>query len=283
MKKFIALTIGLSLLGAALIVPMSSASREAYHSYISQKIKESGRYRHYAFRRGNQKTILFPRKNVVRRDVALHLHRNYLIPRIGKRNLHRTNVSNRNLKLRTSTNRVLGMNVVAKNSHRQAVPVAKNTLLKSDFVNYNNEIYSLEIPANSIVNDQDGTLNSELPLSSVKFLAKKLDNKCSENFELCARAISRTRDYQGDIYRTSKSVRQYQKTDIVLGEIGLNSKKFVEGFVGVKEGKYSFIARFVVAGEDGDVFLVEVKSDLNDIDQAVAIAKRLFASFRAKY
>jgi len=284
MKKFIALTLGLSLLGAALIVPMSEASREAYHSYIAKKVRESGRYRHSTYRLGNQKQILFPRKNSVRTGERLRFRRNYLIPRFGKRNLHRSNLSNKNLKVRTSTKRFLGMNVLNQNSNRIVI-MSGNSLNKNDFsfVNYNNDLFSVEIPVNSVVAEDNNKLNFNLPLSSIEFSAKKLASKCNQKLGLCGRAVSLTIDHNNDIYRTSKTFQEYQKTDAILGEVGLNNKKFMEGFIGNQNGKDKFFARFILAGKDGDMFLITVESDLEDIDKAVIFAKKVFETFRAKY
>ena len=286
MKKFIALTIGLSLLGAALIVPMSDASREAYHSYIAKKVRESGRFRRFAPYRGTRNIILLSQRDSLLPKVSRRPRPNYryLIPHYGKRNFYQGNPSNPNLKLRTFTKRVFGISVASKTNHRLTF-VAKEKPSNGSFrlVNYNNDLFTLEIPANSQLNEKDGEIEFSLPLSSVKFSAKKLNSKCTENLSLCARAISRTVDYKNDIYRSSKTVQQYQRTDAVLGEVGLDSKKFVEGFIGTKFGKDYFFGRFVVEGKNGDVFLIEVQSDLDDVDEAVVLAKKVFASFRAKY
>ena len=282
MKKFIALTIGLSLLGAALIVPMSDASREAYHSYMAQKVKESGRYRHSTYRQGNQKQFTYPRRTFVQKSTNGRNYRNSLLSRTSKRNIYRTKDANKNLKLRTSTSRIMRVNH-AKNSHRMAISANSLDANNFMFATHSNEIFSLEIPTKSIISDENNVLEVDVPTSGITISAKKLESKCGKNLALCARAISRTLDSNGDIYRSSQTVMQYQKTDIVLGTVGLDSKKFVEGFIGTKHGKSSFIARFVVEGLAGDLFLVEVVSDLKDIDKNVVYAKKAFETFRAIY
>ncbi len=285
MKKFIALTIALSIFGAVLIVPMSEASREAYHSYISQKIKESGRYRHYAFNNGRASRLIFPRENKIRRNVALVLRKNYLIPRFGKRNLYSHKTSNRNLPLRTFTNRVFGVSINSQKPHRIVISATKEINDNPmELKNYNNEIISLGIPAKFEVSEENNVIKFNKPFSSIKFSAKKMNTKCQNSpFVVCARSNSHAIDQKNDIYRSSKTVQQYQKTDVVLGQVGLDSEKFVEGFIGTKRGKNFFVARFFVAGENGDVFEIEATSNLQDIDEAIILAKKVFETFRAKY
>lgn len=283
MKKFIALTIGLSLLGSALIIPFSNASREAYHSYISQKVRESGRYRHSTDYKGQYRPMKLSNRLFVNEstNVAGRNYRKSLLPK-NKRNIYSSHSSNRNLTLRTSTNRITRS--IANNSHR--ISISTNGMLDTAhflFKNYTNESFSLEIPETSILNNENNVAEVKIPKSSIKLTVKKLDSTCPKNFLLCAKAVSRTLDREYSIYRTSKTVQQYQKTDAILGSVGLDSKKYVEGFVGETMGNLSFVARFITKGENGELFLIKASSNLKDIDKTVVFAKKAFETFRAKY
>lgn len=284
MKKFIALTIGLSLLGSALIIPFSNASREAYHSYISQKVKRDGSYRHSTDYKGrydrqlNNRTFVRKNRNFLGRSYS-----NSLLPKVGKRNLYQSKSNNPNLRLRTTTNRLFGSKYTNTGSHRLAISTNLNLAKEFNYETYSNELFSLEIPTESTTEAINNELNLVIPMSSMEISVKKLSQKCNKRFNLCARSIAMTLDRAEDLYRNSKSALQFQKTDSILGEMVLDKGKYVEGFIATKEGKNSFVARFIVEGKDGDMFLIETNSNLKDINTMVYIAKNLFQSFRAKY
>jgi hypothetical protein len=288
MKKFITLTIGLSFLGATFMITTSEASREAYQSYLYKKIKSSNRYRNFAETKGNRKQIISTKKIIRRKSVNMYAqryNRNLLFPAKGKRNLY-SSFSNKNLRKRSISNRFIGKSVKTRNSHRMSIPTA-NSLNPANFLfkNYFNNTFSIQVPTSSILNHKNNELTGTIPLSSIKFTVKKLENNCKDIklFSICARSISNTFDKNNDLFRVSKTVQQYQKTDSILGSMKLNKNKYVEGFIGVKEGKYSFIARYLVEGNNGDIFLIEGSSDLNELNETVIISTQLFETFRARY
>jgi hypothetical protein len=212
--------------------------------------------------------------------------KNLLFPSIGKRDLYKSFSSNPNLKKRTMSNRLLGQQMGYKKSHRTPIRIGKSLdPINFSFKTHSNESFSVEIPTKSFSKYQNGFFKSKVPQTSIVMTAKKLETKCLNKkvFPSCARAVSRTLDNTNSIYRSSQTVQRYYQTDTILGELDLDNKKFVEGFIGVNKGDYSFTARSVIEGKNGDLFLVETTSDLKDIDKAVIFAKKFLGTFRAKY
>ncbi len=284
MKKFLALTISLSVLTAGLMVPFSRASRNAYHNYLTKKIATEQSFRRYNEQQPTSGLKgLFAKKRVQKNDKKILLGRFYL----NSRENFSQNVNkevNLNLKKRTMSKRIFSQKFNQKKTYRRPI-VSKLVVVPQKIAKktYENELFSVEIPKmTTIVAEENKSLEAKIPFSTIQISAKKSPVVCHNNFTTCAHALAMSLDREQDIYRVSKTVQYLQPTDSVLGEIKLDKKKYLEGFISTNQGKNTFVARLIIQGENEEIYIVEIKSAEREIDKNITIAKGLFQSFRVK-
>lgn len=273
MKKFLGLAIGLVLLGAA-IVPFTSASRNAYHSYLYQQSLNK-RNRRFA-----PVQVVRNQNDVVKSEA------------MGKpvfQNLRYTTGSKRDL--------YAGKEVSAAKTRPMSetigFPTAKveraELVIKNfDPINLKMQTvvtdgFSVELPEGWTPEMKNGTFRVEAG-DNFAITIRRMNDVCdSVSFQTCAMTLSgdlnHLENVGGKINSLSKITRLYQKNNRHIGSFE-QTETFTESFLGAYYGKEAFITRYFVQDGEGDLYLLEAIAARDYASEAVLVARQLFNSFR---
>ena len=283
MKKFLFIGLGISALAAALI-PLGSASRDVYQQYLVKKATEYRTERHFSDRQGVLRRSLSSRTgNRQDRKVTNQLIPNLRYPTGDKRYLY----DNTRKPVSKHVVRPASENIRSfqnRNSARLTIPMPK-TLDSApyEFVTYANDYFSLQIPSGWIpTHDENGIfhLGSD---SHFSVSVQRFENGCtSERFMTCAVALAKNENAMNPLEKMtnmSQVYRSARKSDNILGSFE-QTNEYTESFVGLSGGTEEFVARHFVSGIDGEVFLIETRSNVSSATKSIATSKVFFDSFR---
>ncbi len=290
MKKTFLFSIGLIFV-ATTVVSLSEASRDAYHSYLYQTTRRFSRtpstlkVRPYSTKNYSRDLNAFV-KDSKETNSDFRMAKNLRESNYGKRyqgtQVMKTRVS------RHSTNRI---SPVWTNSlqTRSAFIVKKIEDVNMKFETYENNSFSVQIPVGwkPDLNEKEKHLfvspNSDYTISIKKYEPKTC--KDSLSFFTCSVAISKSENKlaangRGKMINTSRIVRQSNFSDTVLNE-RVQTRIFTESFSAkCLDNKEKFINRFIVADLDGEVYLIETKTNVLNASKYIGISEKIFDSFR---
>lgn len=285
MKYILSLGLGVALLAAA-IIPFSDASRKAYQEYLYKKVQQDASYRRSTDYRGELDRHLQQdeQRQTLRRTTTSHqLIPNLLFPQEGKRYLYTPNREERTTDVFRPMREGIGM-YQDRTGTRAMLP--KRDIddfgILYDFETYENDFFSIRIPNRWVPRHEEGTflLGSD---RQVSVRVQRFENICTHgSFLTCAVALSKNENYDNPLEKMTNLSRVYRSSrlaDNILGSFE-QTAEYTESFVGLLGGQEKFVARHFVQGLDGEVFLVETQSNLHSLDQAVALSKQFFDSFR---
>ncbi len=277
MKKFLAMALGLVLIGTT-IISLSDASRDAYHTYLYQQALKKRSERRSTPSRRVRTTIT---EEVKRERAKRPSLQNLRYPR-NKRNLFGggdQNVENRKVRPMSktvgfATNRSSRERLKVKNL--DPIHIVTQTIVTNDF--------SVELPKgwNPIVKDGVLSVGDE---DSFSMEVRRIEDICENvSFESCvinlSKNLNRTENIGTKINSLGKVVRLTQNTDRILGT-NEYTNTHMESFIGRLFGRDVFVIRYFIE-EPGtkNVFLIDTITDRRFASEAVVVAKRLHNSFR---
>jgi hypothetical protein len=276
MKKFIALALGLVLVGTTVMVT-SEASRDAYHTHLYQQaLKKRGARR---FAEGQK--VRTSKKKIIPHNRRRPLIQNTRYSK-NKRNLFTGNrKENQNLKFRPMS-KTIGFATarspreVLKLKNLDPMFLRTQTIVTEDF--------SLELPRGWKPNVNEGILQVG-DNKSFEITAQRITDVCENvSFKACAITLSKNLNHLENVGEkiTSRGriTRLSQKTDRILGT-NVYTDTYTESFIGTYLGRDVFVIRyFVQEPETNNVFLIQTIVDRELASEAVVVAKRLEKSFR---
>jgi hypothetical protein len=285
MKKLLALSIGITLLGTS-IIPFSEASREAYHNYLYKTGEHKNR-----FAEGTPRRINYSQKNATSKYISevspQNYHRNYRGSRQAfiQTNVIRRNVAEKKTPFRPSTLRwgpKSGKPLTRGSLHIRSVE-NKNI----PFYTYENDEFSLQIPQgwdNSSENKHQFTdVNREYTINIKKFSGET----CAVSGHLtgCAIQLSKSENNlaipgDGKLVITSSVTRQTYHSDTILDTPGVYTPVHTESFTANKMSKPVYISRHYVRDTDGEIFLIQTETTPRLSGKYIAISNTIFDSFR---
>jgi hypothetical protein len=278
MKKFLAMALGLVLIGTT-VMSLSDASRDAYHTHLYQQALKTRAARRFATGKRARTT----------RDAALKLNRvrtkspslyNLRYPR-NKRNLFGGEQSNLDRRVRPMS-KTIGF--AANRTSREAlklknldpIHIVAQTVVTNDF--------SVELPRGWNPTVKNGVLRVG-DKNTFSITVRRVEDICENvSFQSCAinlsNKLNHTENISTKINSGGKIVRLTQSTDRILGT-NKYTNTHIESFVGTFFGRDVFISRYFIE-EPGteNVFLIDTITDRKFASEAVVVAKRMQDSFR---
>lgn len=287
MKRFLTIGLGLALMSGA-IIPFSSASREAYQSYIYQRSLERVKarrlnirpYRPFSERQGTTRQLFqFQRTKATRGEKRV---RNLRFPSGSKRYLYeKTEPRISNLPLRAMSDR-LGL-IGRYDGYRFNSEIKGIDPAPYKFVTYENDTFSVQIPEGWYPSYSKGYFSLDADSSNFSVDIERFNNPCQNvSFVTCAITLSKDRNYKNPadkLLSVSRIRRLSSSTDKILGS-SKQSWTYSETFVASSYGKNTYISRYFVEGLDGEVFLIEARSNYSAARRYIAISQKIFDSFR---
>lgn len=276
MKKFLALALGLVLVGTT-VISLSDASRDAYHAYLYQQALKQGTERRFA---AGQKVRV--NKNVQKKEYTGRPAIQNLRYTQSKRDIFRAgNENSSELKFRPMSNTV-GFAVAQSAREKLTIKNLDSTdMLVQTVVT---DDFSVELPMgwNPIIEDGVLSVGDE---QAFAVTIRRVEGICENvSFESCAMNVSNNLNHLENIGTKINSLghvaRLRQRTDRTLGT-NEYTNTHTESFLGIYLGRDVFVTRyFVEEPETSNLFLIETIADRQWASEAVVVAKRLAYSFR---
>jgi len=289
MKKIFLFGLGAMFI-ATTVISFSEASRDAYHTYLYQTTRRFSRtpstlkVRPFSTKNYSRNLKAFVEKSTVEGNYFRQA-----------RNLRESNYGGeyRSIQVMTtrpnrpSTKRITPVwNSPLK--ARSAFVVKKIQDVTTEFETYENDTFSVQIPVGWTPGmDTEKHLftspNSDYTISIKKYEPETCEDALS--FYTCAVSISKTENNlaangRGKMINTSRIVRQINFSDTVLHE-RIQTRIFTESFSArVLNNKDEFVNRFIVADVDGDVYVIETRTDTINAPKYIGISETIFDSFR---
>ncbi len=266
MKKFGLLTIALVLFGAAL-VPVSLASRDAYHNYLYQKHGTQDKLDYKSFDYGHKD------------GRGVNPSRNLRYKQGAKRNAFaRRDYSNASYPRRHSTDRIQPWTARSKRNAVEFKSIPEN---KHSFVRYANESFALSMPKGwrpTAIGHSYRFINQQGDL----LVTLKRFKKCSNvSFFACSVAYSLDENHKNPAERilsTSRVVRQSHFQN-ALSDSTLQTETYTESFSGRVGDNEVYITRYFVHAPDGSVYLIDARTPLSRGRSYLSTIKKIFDSF----
>ena len=305
MKKSVSFALGLALLTASMI-PFTSASRNAYHAYItSQQNRED--YRRFAEGRRTAERTVRPTttrnyatfqgatsKNQARyqRNSRTNFSTPRGISRVSDINTtyveatSRTAVDSRIRPFATRAG-VAPWRSELRNTGRGVRMVTNPMALKSyEFSTFENDAFSVQLPvgAQAKADDAHAFIFNDLDIRIKKFATGTCDN--SFGFRGCATNITKAENAalvggKGRLISLDRVVRQTYQSDTVLGALNQPTDVYTEEFTTeFTDGKEYTLYRYATLDTDGGVYYIEVRVPRADAPEYVGVANKIFDSFR---
>jgi|GEM_PF-5319125 len=297
MKKSILFTLSLALITAS-VMPLSSASRNAYHAYITAQ-ENRVNYNHFAEGRRVSKAktpqqILRERRANARfqRNSRINYSRPKGTMRVSEINTTYVEATSRtavDTKLRPFATRA-GVAPWRQNLRGTGrVSRVSNAALPNQmmsFETYENSTFSVEIPtqAQASANDAHTFVAKDLSIRVKRFGADTCDN--AYGFRGCATNITKGENSalvggKGRLISLDRVVRQSYKSDTVLTQVNMQTNVYTEEFTAeFPDGVIYTLYRYAVQDTDGGVYYIEVKAPAAEARNYIAVANRVFDSFR---
>lgn len=293
MKKTIVLALGLALTAAGFSLPLSEASRDAYHAFMTQP-ENLADYRHYteSLSSNRLRNFLMDGRATSQADTTYRQSRNYRGSRYNF-NLGSRPMADADLTARPSTDRIAPNTTQTIRTTYQPrttiTPALVNQVLASLYT-FENDQFSLLLPNGWDLTgfaDEVHVYSNDVSDYSlrVKYFPK---NTCGQSlgFTTCAAQLGKAENYRavdgsGKLEITSKIVRDSRKADTVLNRLNVKTDTYTEQFNAlVPFGGQRTLSRYFVASPDGGVFLIEANADNREAAAYTEITKRVFDSFR---
>ena len=278
MKKFLAMALGLVLIGTT-VITLSDASRDAYQTYLYQQALKNRAERRFS---EGQRVRPTYDTEPTGRSVNPRL-RNLRYPQ-NKRNLFGgTEQEQSNLKLRPMSN---GVGFTVPQTTRETLVIKNLDPMNIAVRTVATEDFSLEIPLGWSPKIEEGVLKVQ-DSDVFEITVRKVEDVCNTiSFQFCAINYSNNLNYvenensRTKIMKLGHIARLSQRTDRILGTNAyVNTHK--ESFLGSALGRDMFISRYFIE-EPGtsNLFLIETVANKNLASEAVVVTKRLTNSFR---
>lgn len=291
MKKSLILVLGLAFITAG-IIPFSSASRNAYHAYITSQTHNDEYRRFSEGRRVGASRRAYQSKKTTSRYAAARYQRNsrvnYSAPAVktvyieaGERNEMGTKIRpfsirdgvapwRANLKRTGLTSRVI-------------MPLTNTSM---SFETFKNEAFSVQLPvgATAKANDAHAFIAGDLDIRIKKFDAQTCNN--AYGFQGCATNITRSENSvlvggKGRLIAIDRTVRRTYKSDSVLDQVNLQTNVYTEKFTTeFTDGDQYTLYRYAVQDVDGGVYFMEIKIPRREAANSIAAVDKMFDSFR---
>ncbi len=277
MKKFLALALGLVLIGTT-VITFSDASRDAYHAYLYQQALKKREGRRFApgYRAPSTKTVVKRSTYKGRAPIA-----NLRYPK-NKRNLFgATEQSATAGKLRPMSNTI---GFATKRTARETLNIRNLDPMYIAMRTFTTDKFSVEVPTGWNPRVEEGVLRVG-DKESFAITVHHLEDVCENvNFEVCAITLSKNLNHLENIGSKINALghisRLRQNTDRILGTNDY-VQTHTESFLGTYFGRDVFISRYFVEEPGTDsVFVIETIANRNLASEAVVVTKRLTASFR---
>ncbi len=291
MKKSLILVLGLAFITAG-IMPFSSASRNAYHAYITSQANNN-EYRYFSEgRRVTSARKTYQSKKTTSRYATARYQRNsranYSAPVVkplyieaGERNAMGTKIRpfsirdgiapwRANLKRTGRTSRII-------------MPLANSAM---NFETFKNEAFSVQLPVGAMAKatDAHSFVAGDLAIRIKKFNAQTCHN--AYGFQGCATNITRSENSalvggKGRLIAMDRTVRRTYKSDSVLDQVNLQTNVYTEKFTTeFTDGDQYTLYRYAVQDVDGGVYFMEVKIPRREAANYIAAVDKMFDSFR---
>ena len=276
MKKFLAMALGLVLIGTT-VITLSDASRDAYQTYLYQQALKNRAERRFS---EGQRVRPTYDTEPTGRSVNPRL-RNLRYPQ-NKRNLFGgTEKEQSNLKLRPMSN---GLGFTVPQTTRETLTIKNLDPMDIAVRTVATEDFSLEIPLGWSPKIEEGVLKVQ-DNDVFEITVRKVEDVCNTiSFQFCAINLSNSLNYVDNrstkITKLGHIARLSQRTDRILGtNTYVNTHK--ESFLGSYLGRNIFVSRYFIE-EPGtsNLFLIETIANKNVASEAVVVTKRLTNSFR---
>lgn len=311
MKKSVIFALGLAVVAAA-AVPFTSASRNAYHAYITSQDNQR-QYRYYTDRLGDTRRFrqLSNRDNAdTQRGQAYYRgslyrasrERNSRVTSSRPSALGRdrdTNTTYVEATTRTAVDRPIrtfatrGGIAPWRQNLRGTGRFARmaNIELPQSFVSFEtfeNDAFSVELPADAQATVDDAhtftAMGGEVSIRIKRFEA----DTCHKSFGFrgCANNITRGENHalvggKGRLISLQQVVRQSYKSDTVLDRLNLQTNVYTEEFTAeFPTGGTFTLYRYAAQDVDGGVYFIEVKVPRTLAREYVGVSNRIFDSFR---
>lgn len=291
MKKSLVLVLGLAFITAG-IIPFSSASRNAYHAYITSQAN-SNEYRHFAEgRRVGSGSNTAQSKTTTGRVGSARYQRNsrvnYSAPAGNSIYLEAGDRNETDTKIRPFATRagIAPWRASLKRTgltSRVIMPLANATM---SFETFENNAFSVQLPvgATAKANDAHAFIAGDLDIRIKKFDAQTCNN--AYGFQGCATNITRSENSslvggKGRLIAIDRTVRQTYKSDSVLDQVNLQTNVYTEEFTTeFTDGAQYTLYRYAVQDVDGGVYFIEVKIPRREAANYVGAVDKMFDSFR---
>lgn len=305
MKKSITLALSLALITGA-IIPFSSASRSAYHAYITSQQNRDD----YRFFSESRRSRNFDNETTTARDYANFAQSNPAYAARFQRNSREnfdnaagvTRVSATNTTYVEATSRTSVDSQIRPFATRAGVAPWRSQLRSSgritrtiaaplqenvfDYQTFENDAFSVQLPvtAQAKADDAHAFIIGDVDLRIKKFAENTCDN--AFGFRGCATNITKAENAalvggKGRLISLDRVVRQTYESDTVLGEVNLQTEVYTEEFTTeFTDGLQYTLYRYAVQDVDGGVYFIEVKIPRAQARQYVEMVNTVFDSFR---
>jgi len=278
MKKFIALALGLVLIGTTVAITSSTASRDAYHTHLYQQALKKREGRRFApgYRTPSNKTVVKRSTYKGRSPIA-----NLRYP-TNKRNLFGATEQGATAgKLRPMSNTI---GFATTRTARETLNIRNLDPMYIAMQTFTTDEFSIEVPKGWNPNIKEGVLRVG-DVGTFAITVRRQEDACENiNFEACAITLSKNLNHLENIGSKINALghiaRLRQSTDRILGT-NEYVQTHTESFLGTYFGRDVFISRYFVE-EPGteNVFIIETIANRNLASEAVVVTKRLTSSFR---
>jgi hypothetical protein len=310
MKKIFSIGLGVSLLLSAVLLPLSSASRNSFHAYLVNSInrdvsnKADRPFRPFSNPVGRVSTNSeIKGKKLVNGIIYRYMgsKRNWDTARSSiPQPSHGYNDSQTKSVYRPftgSTKRIL--KATGNTKSLLTLPKSVGNYELPELKVFTADNFSVVIPKDATISMEETKSNASIYSgkanestknyiitygNSVAKIARK-NSSCESDsgFVFCAKAFSRTLNNalkkRVQFYFTSKIKQQNSKNNTVLNK-DIYTRTLTEGFLTEEKGNKKFQSRYFVEGLDDDLFILEYSVDDSSVGRFIGINKLFFNSFR---
>lgn len=295
---------GLALITSAMI-PLSSASRMAYHAYITAQENRAD-YRYHTDRiqpLRTHTTRYYADQEARPSDYSAYRASRYRGSRVSSsRPSALGRVSETNTTYVEATSRTAVDTKIRPFATRAGIAPWRQSLRNTgrysrvtnialpnqamSFETFENDAFSLELPAGAQAkaDDAHAFMAGDADIRIKRLAADTCDD--AYGFRGCATNITRGENHalvggKGRLISLDRVIRQTYKTDTVLNQPNLQTEVYTEEFTaGFPDGGTYTLYRYAAQDVDGGVYFIELKVPRGDARSYVAVADRIFDSFR---
>ncbi len=282
MKKNTLLVLSFLLLLSG-VISLAFASRDAYHSYLSQT--ESNR-------RGDNKRILSVRQKSFT-PIQTGMEKTRLLRNSAARDLAETaeEKQRRTVRERFAPEPEYKRRVFSSRKNKWSQPLQREemglrtiSLKETDasvLETYKNTTFSIQVPQNWKLLDEEGHVFVSQEKDYI-LSVERVDMPCSnQSFTECVMALSKSKNGHGNnrLLTLSRVARLHQFTNTIKGS-RIQTETFTEGFSTTLLGRELYVSRYYVSDLEGNVYIIEVHINHDVAPQYIFTTKRIFDSFR---